>query len=424
MSKISIPYGTTLIQIEMEERRLNGVLTSRMHQFNPAGTPQQLVRQALEHPIGTPKLSELSRGKTKVTVIASDHTRPVPSKILIPLMLDEIRRGNPEADITILVATGCHRGTTKAELAAKFGSEIVAKEKIVVHDCDDAESMVRLGTLPSGGELVLNRYAAETDLLVAEGFIEPHFFAGFSGGRKSVLPGVATRKTVMYNHNAGFIDSPKARSGVLEGNPIHKDMVYAAKAANLAFIVNVVIDAEKKVVYAVAGDFEKAHAEGCRFLCSQCQVQRKPADIVVTSNGGYPLDQNIYQAVKGITTAEATVNKGGVIIMFARSDDGHGAEGFYETFRQEKNLDRILARFRATPKEETIHNQWESQILARVLQHATVIYISDAPDEMVRELHMLPSHSYAEAMQKAQDILKKPDASVTVIPDGISVIVV
>lgn len=423
MSQISIPYGTTHIAIEIDENRLNGILTSQMSRYAPRASPAQLVMQALKQPVDSPQLCELARGKSRVTVIASDHTRPVPSKILMPLMLNEIRQGNQRADITILVATGCHRNTTKAELIAKFGEEIVAREKIMIHDCDDNKNMVQMGTLPSGGELLLNRWAAESDLLIAEGLIEPHFFAGFSGGRKSVLPGVAARKTIMYNHNTNFIDNPKARAGILNGNPVHEDMSYAAKVAKLAFIVNVVINDKKKIVYAVAGGFEKAHLEGCRFLSSQCQVQRKPADIVITSNGGYPLDQNIYQAVKGITTAAATVNRNGVIIMFAKSDDGPGAEGFYKSFRQEKNLDRMLASFHATPNEETIPDQWQSQILVRILQYATVIYLSDAPDAMVREFHMVPAHSFAEAMGKAQKILKKPHPSVTIIPDGVSVTV-
>jgi nickel-dependent lactate racemase len=423
LSQIAIPYGTTHIDIEIDANRLNGILISQMSRYNPMAMPSQLVEQALEHPVGSPKLCELARGKKKVTIIASDHTRPVPSRILMPLMLGEIRQGNPAADITILIATGCHRNTTKAELTDKFGEEIIAKEKIVIHDCDDDQNMIPLGMLPSGGKLLLNRCAAESDLLIAEGLIEPHFFAGFSGGRKSVLPGVAARKTIMYNHNANFIDNPNARAGILAGNPIHEDMSYAARVANLAFIANVVINDEKKIIYAVAGDFEQAHFEGCRFLSNQCCVQRKPADIVITSNGGYPLDQNIYQAVKGITTAAATVNKNGVIIMFAKSDDGAGAEGFYRTFQQEKSLERILARFRATPKEETIPDQWQSQIFAMILQYATVIYLSDAPDTMVREFHMVPAHSFAEAMEKALTILKKSHASVTVIPDGVSVIV-
>jgi nickel-dependent lactate racemase len=398
-----------------------------MHQAKPGGSAaeksqEELVDFALEHPVGTPPLRVMAEGKKKVVLIASDHTRPVPSKIIVPQMLAELRRGSPDADITILIATGCHRETTRAELESKFGPEIMRREQIVLHDCDSSD-MVYMGKLPSGGDLILNRLAVEADLLVAEGFIEPHFFAGFSGGRKSVLPGVAARKTVVYNHNAEFIAHPKARTGVVEGNPIHIDMLYAARIARLDFICNVVINAAKEVIYAAAGDCDLAHRDGREFLLSKCRADAKLADIAISTNGGYPLDQNIYQAVKGMTAAEATVKKGGVIIMIAKSNDGHGAPEFYKTFAGEKNLDRMLDTFMKTPRESTRIDQWQSQIFARVLKHATVIYISDAPDEMVKDLHMIPAHSIEEAVKKAEKILGNPNASIVAIPDGVSVLV-
>jgi nickel-dependent lactate racemase len=271
--------------------------------------------------------------------------------------------------------------------------------------------------------MVINRMAVEADLLVSEGFIEPHFFAGFSGGRKSVFPGVTSRKTVVYNHNAEFIAHPKARTGVLEGNPVHMDMLHAARTAKLAFICNVVLNAEKEVIYAVAGDCNTAHRKGADFLASKCAVKALPADIVISTNGGYPLDQNIYQAVKGMTAAEASVKKGGVIIMLAQSGDGHGAPEFYKTFAEEKNLDRMLETFLKTPKELTRIDQWQSQIFARVLKHAAVVYISDAPDKMVEDMHMIPAHSIPEALKKAEEILKNPEATISVVPDGVSVMV-
>jgi len=320
------------------------------------------------------------------------------------------------------VSTGSHRETTAQELEDKFGPEIYNSEKIIVHDCVNS-TMVSLGTLPSGGNLVLNELAVKAGLLVAEGFIEPHFFAGFSGGRKSLMPGVASRETVAYNHNAGFIASPYARTGVIDNNPIHKDMLYAARAAHLAFICNVVINSDKKVIYAVAGDCDLAHKKGCDFLCSKCGVTGVGADIVITTNGGYPLDQNIYQAVKGMTAAEASVRKDGVIIMLAESGDGHGGEEFYKTFAEEKDLDRMMATFLATPKEKTRVDQWQSQIFARVLQHARVIYISCMPDEMISELHMIPAKSIAEAVKMAEILLADPAASIAAIPDGIAVMV-
>lgn len=423
MPVIQFPYGKETLSLDIPQNRLSAVLTSEMHDYKPTISQEELVREALEHPIGTPKLSVMAEGKQKVVIIASDHTRPVPSKIIIPQMLAEIRKGNPNADITILISTGCHRETTREELVNKFGPEIVEQEKIVVHDCD-APTQVSLGRLPSGGELIVDRLAVEADLLVAEGFIEPHFFAGFSGGRKSVLPGIASRKTVLYNHNAEFIASDRARTGIVDGNPIHVDMLYAARAAHLAFICNVVINSDKEVIYAVSGDVDQAHIAGREFLSSKCKVDAVMSDIVITTNGGYPLDQNIYQAVKGMTAAEATVKEGGVIIMLAKSNDGHGGEEFYKTFREEKDLKRMMATFMATPKDQTRVDQWQSQIFARLMMRATVIYISDAPDAMVSDLHMIPAHSLEEAMKKAEEIVGNPNASVCAIPDGVSVIVI
>jgi len=423
MTQIKLPYGRDFLTAEIPDERISAMLVSEMHHYSPKETQIELVQKALENPIGSPRLKEIAKGKKKVVVIASDHTRPVPSKVIMPLMLAEIRKGNPDADITILISTGCHRETTKEELVNKFGPEIMENEKIYVHDCDDESMLVNIGTLPSGGQLILNKLAVEADLLVAEGFIEPHFFAGYSGGRKSVLPGVASRKTVMFNHNAAFIDSDRSRTGIVEGNPIHRDMLYAARAARLDFIVNVVINSDKEAIFAVAGDCDLAHIEGRNFLNSMCKVNAVPSDIVITTNGGYPLDQNIYQAVKCMTAAEATVKPGGVMIIGAKSNDGHGGERFYKTFKEEKDVEKMMREFLATPSEDTIPDQWQSQIFARILKNTSVIYISDAEDEIVKDLQMIPAHSIEEAIEKAEEILGKKDAKIAVIPDGVSVIV-
>lgn len=423
MAEVKFPYGKEMLSLDIADDRLKAVLVSNLHHYKAEKGQVELVKEALEHPVGTPKLSEMAKGKKNIVLIASDHTRPVPSKAIVPAMLEEIRKGNPDADITILIATGCHRETSKEELVNKFGEEIVANEKIVVHDCDNSP-LVNIGTLPSGGECIINQLAYDADLLVAEGFIEPHFFAGFSGARKSVLPGIASRVTVMANHCSEFIADPKARTGILEGNPIHKDMVWAARQAKLAFIVNVVINAEKEAIYAVAGDMEEAHAKGCEFLSGLCKVDAVPADIVISTNGGYPLDQNIYQAVKGMTAAEATVKKGGVIIMMAKSNDGHGGEHFYHQMADEPDIEKTLALFMSRGRNETVPDQWQTQIFIRVLQKASVIYVSEAPDEMVKGLHMIPAHSLEEAMKLAEEMTGDANASVTAIPDGVSVMVI
>ena len=421
--KIRFPYGRDFLPLDIPEDRLQGVLVSRLHHYTPKGAPQELVEEALKHPIGSAPLRELAKGKKNIVLIASDHTRPVPSKVIVPPMLREIRKGNPAADITILIATGCHRETTREELVGKFGEEIVNSEKIVIHDCD-LSPVEKIGTLPSGGECIINKLVMDADLVVSEGFIEPHFFAGFSGGRKSVLPGIASRTTVLANHCSEFIAHPRSRTGILEDNPIHRDMVWAARAAKLAFIVNVVINEKKDAIYAVAGDLEAAHKDGCDFLSSLCAVEAKPADIAISTNGGYPLDQNIYQAVKGMTAAEATVRKGGVIIMLARSNDGHGGEHFYHHLADEPDIRKTQTLFLSRGRNETVADQWESQILIRILQKATVVYVSEAPDELIRSMHMIPANSLEEAMTLAEELLGSQTATVTAIPDGVSVMVI
>lgn len=418
--KVNIPYGTSAQHCEIENAT---VLTSHVDLLKSEQSGRELVREALETPIGSPRLEELARGKRTCTVIISDHTRPVPSRDILPPLLEALRRGNPKISITLLVATGFHRGTTRNELRAKLGEEILAREKIVVHDCRDKDSNAELGILPSGAPLVIDRLAAETDLLVSEGFIEPHFFAGFSGGRKSVLPGVCDQVTVLGNHCSQFIDCAYARTGILEGNPLHRDMLAAAHMAKLAFIVNVVIDEDKHTVAAFAGDMEKAHEAGCDFLRQYCEVAAAPADIVVTSNGGTPLDQNIYQCVKGLTAAEASAKEGAVLILCAGLADGHGGEGFYRTLRDCKSPAALYRSIMATPQSKTIPDQWESQILARILMKHRVIFVSPPEQEtLLREMKLdwAPNLDIAMRMAKKE---KGADASVTVIPNGVSVIV-
>ncbi len=422
MIKISFPYGKEKIEHSFDENQLIGVLESSINEYTPPLSEEELVKEALKNPVGE-KLSTLAKGKKNIVIIASDHTRPVPSKIIIPLMLEEIRGASPDAKITILIATGCHRGTTKKELIAKFGKEIVDRENIYIHDCDEREMLVNIGTLPSGGECEINKLAYEADLLVSEGFIEPHFFAGFSGGRKSVLPGVCGRKTVLANHCAEFIANPNCRTGILEGNPMHKDMLWAAKKAKLAFIVNVVLNADKKIIFATAGDCEGAHKRGTDFISSLCGVKAKEADVVITTNGGYPLDQNAYQAVKGMTAGESTVKKNGVIIMLADSSDGIGGEHFYHQLADEPDIYKTMDVFLKRERWETVPDQWQTQVLLRVLMHARVIYISTLEDKVVESLHLIPAHSIDEALKKAKEILGNNSPKIVAIPDGVSVIV-
>lgn len=423
MKNIKFPYGRKEIEYSFSDTELSAVLTSSIEDYFPKESQVELVQKALESPVNSEKLSEISKGKNNIVIIASDHTRPVPSKVIMPLMLSEIRKGNPDAKITILIATGCHRGTTKEELISKFGQEIVDSENIYIHDCDETEKLENIGTLPSGGDCEINKIAVDADLLVAEGFIEPHFFAGFSGGRKSVLPGIASRKTVLANHCSEFIDHPCARTGILENNPIHKDMLWAAKKAKLAFIVNVVINSKKEVIYAVAGDVEKAHKKGTDFLSELCGAEACVSDVVITTNGGYPLDQNVYQAVKGMTAAEATVRENGIIIMLASSADGCGGEHFYNQLSGEDDISKTMEKFLSHKRNETLPDQWQSQILIRILMKSRVIYVSEMDDETIRKMHMIPAQSLDDALKTAREILGRESITITAIPDGVSVMV-
>ncbi len=425
MANIKLPYGKTILETEIPDYRINKILESKAHDYVTNMSEAELIDKALANPIDSPPLRELVKGKNNIVLIASDHTRPVPSKLIMPSLLKEIHEGNPEAKLTILIATGFHRLTTKEELIDKFGEGIVNNPDIqfIVHESWKTEDFVNIGILPSGGELIINRYAAKADLLISEGFIEPHFFAGFSGGRKSVLPGICSRSTVMANHCSEFIADPHSRSGILEGNPLHKDMLYAAEKAKLAFIINVVLDHNKKVIKAFAGHYDKAHRVGCTFVEDLCGVDASPADIVISTNGGYPLDQNVYQTVKGMVAAEYSCKPGGIIIMVSSCIYGHGGQDLYDTFTYRKALQAIMDDILARKRDETVPDQWEAQILCRILLKHRVIMVTQAPKELITDMQMEYAGSIQEAIAKADNYLGKRDSKITIIPDGVSVIV-
>ena len=420
---LTIPFGKAGMELHGSLAGAE-VLESRINELAASGSEDDLVRAAMAAPIESPPLHELARGKQTCTIIISDHTRPVPSRHIIPFMLEELRQGSPGIQVTLLVATGFHRPTSTQELVGKLGQDIVDHERIVVHDSRDPASNVKIGVLPSGADCVIDRLAVETDLLIAEGFIEPHFFAGFSGGRKSVLPGVCDQVTVLGNHCSKFIASPFARTGILDGNPLHEDMVAAAKMAKLAYIVNVVIDEEKKVAAAFAGDPFAAHRQGCELLLGYCQVKpERRGDIVISSNGGYPLDQNIYQSVKGLTAAEAAAAEGAVLIMVSSCSDGHGGESFYQALHTCESPEALTGQILATPQDETRPDQWEFQILARVLCRHRVIYVTDpAQRPTIEGMKMEWAPDVDEALARARKI-KGAGAHLVVIPNGISVMV-
>ncbi len=420
---IPIPYYTSTLALHVEEENLKAVLTAKMHGFHAEKSQEQLVLDALEHPVGSPRLRTLAEGKRKIVIVTSDHTRAVPSKITLPLLLKEIRSGNPDADITILIATGLHRPTTEEEQRRMFGDEIVDHEKIAINNAFAPEQFVELCTLPSGAVFQVNRLAAECDLLVTEGFVEPHFFAGFSGGRKSILPGICSERTVNENHSYKAVSHPRSNSGMLKDNPIHADMLCAAKAVNVQFIFNVALDGEKKIVAAWAGDLEKAHEAGVAFIRQWSQCPVVTGDIVITSNGGYPLDQNLYQSPKAMATAEACAGEDGVIIMCCSCCDGMGGAHFGQLIQRgtPDEIDRYLS---SIPPEKTIPEQWCTQVCVRVLRkHPVILVTTFLNHDEVRKANMIPASTPDEALEIAYR-LKGKQASVVVIPDGVSVLTV
>ena len=420
---IPIPYYTSTLALHVEEENLKAVLTAKMHGFHAEKNQEQLVLDALQHPVGSPRLRTLAEGKRKIVIVTSDHTRAVPSKITLPLLLKEIRSGNPDADITILIATGLHRPTTEEEQRRMFGDEIVDHEKIAINNAFAPEQFVELCTLPSGAVFQVNRLAAECDLLVTEGFVEPHFFAGFSGGRKSILPGICSERTVNENHSYKAVSHPRSNSGMLKDNPIHADMLCAAKAVNVQFIFNVALDGEKKIVAAWAGDLEKAHEAGVAFIRQWSQCPVVTGDIVITSNGGYPLDQNLYQSPKAMATAEACAGEDGVIIMCCSCCDGMGGAHFGQLIQRgtPEEIDRYLS---SIPPEKTIPEQWCTQVCVRVLRkHPVILVTTFLNHDEVRKANMIPASTPDEALEIAYR-LKGEQASVVVIPDGVSVLTV
>ena len=422
MKTIPIPYGRDYLNLHISEENLIEEIYAKTDEYVPEKSETELIRDALHTPIGTPPLVDLAKGKNRVVIITSDHTRAVPSKITLPILLNEIRQGSPSADITILIATGLHRATTVQEQRQMFGDEIVDHEKIIVHNAFAPDGFADLGALPSGASCLVNQIAVDCDLLISEGFIEPHFFAGFSGGRKSVLPGICAARTVNQNHSYPAIAAPHAKAGVLNGNPIHLDMVEAAHRAKLAFILNVALNGKKKVIRAFAGDMEQAHQQGVRFVRDLAETPARTADIVITSNGGYPLDQNLYQAPKAAATAEACAGEDGIIILCASCLDGFGGNHFKEMIvdGSPEQIDRKLSEI---APDQTISEQWCVQIFARILKKHKMILVSTLPADTVRTANMISAESVDEALEIALNE-KGRQASVLVIPDGVAVLAV
>jgi nickel-dependent lactate racemase len=421
--QIKIPYGNDFLTLDSSNLPIKAILETKFPPNNQSISEESIINKALLRPIRSPRLCDLVSKASKVLIVISDHTRATPSSITLPLLLTEIRQLNPEVKVKIIIATGLHRSPRDEEIINLVGRAIFEHEDIVVHCADSEKDLVYKGLLPSGNELWVNRLLDWAELVVADGLIEPHFFAGFSGGRKSILPGIAGKFSILTNHSYPMIANQSSRNGILEGNIIHRDMCAAAEMVGLKFILNVILNEHKKVVAAFAGHYNQAHIAGCEFMRPFVQKGAIESDIVMTSNGGYPLDQNLYQAVKSIDTAASCVRQGGVIICASECRDGNGGKSFVNWFKTAKTPKEILVEMAKIQPMNTLQDQWQAQILAKAMCKARIIMVSSRKNaEDIRSMGMAYCEDLGSAVSLA--LSEKPDTDgILVIPDGVNIIV-
>jgi lactate racemase len=414
--RVTLEYGRTGLEVELPDDRVVGPLAIKP--AAPLENPERVLSEKLAHPIGTPPLAELARGKKSACIVICDITRPVPNLLLLPPILETIEQaGVPRDRITILIATGLHRPNEGDELVELVGARIAREYRCVNHHGKVLDEHTYLGTTPRGVPAWIDTRYLEADLKITTGLIEPHLMAGYSGGRKLICPGIAALETVKVWHGPDFLEHPKADCGFLEGNPVHEENTRIARMAGCDLIVNVTLDAQRQVTSIVAGDMEQAFLEGVRFIEKIVKAEIPAAcDIVVTSSAGYPLDTTFYQAVKGMTGALPIVKQGGTIIIAAGLTEGIGSPEFQRLFRENDSLETFMHRILG--KDYFVMDQWQLEELAKVCRKAKVKIVSDGlPAETLDSLFVESAPSVEKAVA---DSLAEygPLARVAVIPKG------
>jgi nickel-dependent lactate racemase len=413
--RVHLAYGSTGLDIDVDQ-----AVTTVVEPVYQAAVADQAaaLRAALRQPVAGPPLRERVRPGQTVAISACDGTRPQPRGLMIPAVLDELDGITRLEDIVILVATGTHRGNDEGELRAMFGDAVVDSVRIVNHDARASGELVFAGVQGNNVPVWLNRQWTEADVKITTGFVEPHFFAGFSGGPKLVAPGLAGLDTVLVLHDAARIGDPRATWGVIEGNPVHDDVRAIAAATGVTFALDVVLNRDKQIVAAFGGDLFPMHAAACA-AARQTAMRpvRAPFDVVVTTNSGFPLDQNLYQAVKGMSAARQIARPGGVIVCAAECRDGFPDHGSYREVlasaaTPQALIDDILARPRTVPDQWQVQIQAQIQAANRVVMHTG--YLSDA-DLASAHLEQTTdvSATVADALAAAG-----PGARLCVLPEG------
>ena len=406
-----IPYGKTEICARIPTRNFLGHIEPKENQGVP-DAKAEIVR-ALSQPIGTAKLRDMAKEGDKVAIVVDDATRATPSYLMIPPLLDELNEaGVKDEDVTVIFGCGSHRAVTPEETEKILGKEALERVKAISHDCE-AEDQVFLGKTSHGTEVSVNKVFAEADVKVLAGDINLHYYAGYGGGRKGVLPAVSSAETIQQNH--ALMLHPKAATGVLEGNPVHEDMTEAAKLANVNFILNVVTNSKEELVKAFAGDVEQAFLEGTKLVDEMYKVPiEQRANIVVVSAGGHPHDINLYQASKAIQNALDAVKRRGVILLAAECPEGHGNEVFSEWMEKFDDLKRIEREIR----RRFVLGGHKAYYLTKALQKATIILVSVMPDcYAVNTFKMRTARALNDAMRDAFEIAGK-NAKVYAMPHG------
>jgi lactate racemase len=415
MMDVSIAYGKGRLTFQLDSG-LNLQLVEPTHE---AGLPNQkaAVLDALRNPIGRPPLRELFSVGDRVGIVFSDITRATPYDVMLPPLIEEIE-SVAGTEIVLFNATGTHRPNTNVELEGILGPGIVGRFRIVQNDCTDSSAHRVVGTTPGGNQVSLLSEFLDCEVKVLTGFIEPHFFAGFSGGGKAIMPGLAALETIQRNHKAAYLDDPNVRWGITKGNPLWMDVASAARMAGPSFIVNVALNRDKQITAVFAGDFDQAHARGCEYVKhnAMAPVDRK-FDIVVTSNSGYPLDLNLYQSVKGMSAAAQVAKPGGIIIVAADCWDGIPDHGKYgELLRSADSTESLLARIR-TPGF-AMQDMWQAHIHALLCQEYRVhFYSENLSDEQIGGAFMTPCRDIGDTVKRVAE-QNGGDLHVCVLPEG------
>jgi len=412
---VNLSYGKAGLAIRLPAGADVAILRSRP--CPGLAEPQQAVRRAIEEPIESAPLGQLARGRKSACVVISDITRPVPNRVVLPPVLEAIEAaGVPREEITILIATGIHRPNEGDELVELVGPEIAAGYRVVNHFSRRDEDLRFVGKTSAGIPIYANRYYLDADLKVLTGFIEPHLWAGYSGGRKAILPGITGLETMKYMHGFEMIDHPGTCYGNLEGNPFHEAGLEVCRIVRVDFIVNVTLNDKKEITGVFAGHYDKAHLEGARF-CEKWVFAEidHPVDLAITTGGGYPLDKTLYQTVKGISGANPIVRPGGTILIASRCDEQAGSPEFTRLLERAESPDGFLEMLRQPGFFEV--DQWIAQEMYQILGRKKIaLYSEGLTDEQIRHYLLEPVGDIQDYIERF--IEQSPSARIAVIPEG------